>query len=566
MITICCVGVYGNLGHGLIEWLETKRHVFWPISAANDPITGLAPSIMNLSDQRLTLHWLPEQDFLDQASLLPFRTAHLIIFFTGYGNEVMCQNAEDLRLWEKWASRLGENPLIVPIIISYYDEMPIIQAFQKKYHIGHFLYNAKALKREEFLQGFLNILNNVMATLPAREDALADLFLRQAREKLQAEEEARRTVEQVQMEIEDRDSQALATLWEQERQKQARLQQQKIQVRATLTMWHAREKALASILKFAGKLPKTLALLETFSPEEEQLYRNFKKELERPNIAELLRCIPKFPHEITFKFATREPNSIIYRTFCRPEFENCWKEQTQLFNATAANIRGMQRIHRSNFDIFLSYYLLSEYPRFADKFGATHVESWRLLIRACRYQGFHALYQRLDLIAEFLHKINHTATSIPTFNQELVRWCYLVVDEIADLWSPGLLAASRLALELAIYHLKCGEKIVTHWQWRAFYNQALRYIFLAQKLEDHPLSQRAKRVLFQDRPLLLIYQLKTWEELITWLLLHHNRLKPKDLTQAIDAAQRMYEKIAPELPRENADIAEEMKNIRVCNS
>lgn len=564
---LCCVGMYGELGHGLIRLLDAKNATNWLPSTMGDSIVGVVPSIICFPnrlqpEERLSLRWLAEQDRLDSIAIPYFRRAEAVLFFTGNGHAAPWNSDEDLRLWRKWARRCDENPTITPIILSYYDEDTagtVCEVFRKEYRIEYCIYGAKNLSRNELLSRVLEILNTAAETLPARKEVIANLELKRAKEKLQAEEGLRRAAEKAKAEEDAKYTQELA---------RAEIEAQRVQekIKAQEDAYRMREQAkmqgAALLAQERAKmteevrhqrddtksapaiLPKTLAQLEEFSFEERKLYADITRELKDGKIADFIKYAPNFSHEMVFKFAAQEKDSEIYRAFCCPELEEYWQTQTKRFNDTAANVVGMQRIRRSNFDIFLSYYILSEYYHYSKRYGENHPESLRLLIRTCSYQCFHALQKRMEFIVQALERSIHSPTE-EVFNEKLALWGQSVMQEIADLWAPGLLEASRLALALGIYYLKYKPKERETYMWH--YRQALFYIFLAQKLEDHPVSQQAKTVLYQsqDRPLLAVYNITTWEQMLSWLLCHHP-VNGKDLIRARTLAcsehKRMEEK------------------------
>lgn len=293
---------------------------------------------------------------------------------------------------------------------------------------------------------------------------------------------------------------------------------------------------------------KTLSQLEELDLYEQKQYADLKKQLDAGKIISFIKQVSTFSHEIVLKFTVKDPE--FYQTFCHPELEKYWCAQTKLFNDSAENVIGMRDIHRSIFDIFLSYYLLSEYYRYIKEYGENNNEALHLLTKACHYQGIHALRKRVDFLVQRLDSINNSTNQNEEYKEALAHRCDKAMHEIADLWSPGLMEAARLALALGIYHLKYRDSLPPEQQTvcMGYYRQALRYIFLAQKLENDPRSRQATTVIYQERSILEMFRMTQWDEMIPWLLKHHP-IKPEDINSALKEAELAYKKLENSLAK-----------------
>jgi len=288
---------------------------------------------------------------------------------------------------------------------------------------------------------------------------------------------------------------------------------------------------------------KTLAELEELDLYAQKEHQELKQLLDQGKMVTFIKQVPKLSHEMTFKLANKD--SEFHQAFAHHNLTNHWAKETKRFNQTAANVVGIELINRSNFDIFLSYYLLSEYYRYADEHKINNRDALQLLSKACEYQGIHALQKRADILVQRIDQINHDKKSTEEFSDKLAQRCDVAMHEIADLWSPGLMEASRLGLELGIYYLKYRNVLPAENQetYREYYRVALRYIFLAQKLENTSQSQHATHVIYQNRPILTMYRMAKWNEMAPWLLKYHP-LKQEDITKAQTEADIAYKKIA----------------------
>lgn len=294
-----------------------------------------------------------------------------------------------------------------------------------------------------------------------------------------------------------------------------------------------RKSGLSNALGDLTHQPETFAQVMQLTPSENHRRTIVLEALSETRHFEqqALYTIPSLPDEFIFKMQFTEP----FRQACLiPALQSHWKERLKRIHTTAANIQGMQGlVNRPNFDIFLSYYVfMSKYVVRPPEQELEPVQmEW--LDCACRYQGFHALYQRADIYFRMLGQATRT------LDDSMIEKCFRCIIEIGDLWAPGLSVAAKLWLQMGAYvsrfhapdsspRLNKADRYPL--QYQDYLNLAKMNLYLAKMLEENEStrdrSSTACLAIFEKKTIPESYGLPSWQAIIHWLMAHYPSPQP----------------------------------------